>query len=223
MEIELEKSWKEVLKDEMSISYFKDLMVYVEQQYVASGDRIFPKKSEIFQALNLCPIDSVKVVILGQDPYPTKGFAHGLCFSVEETVFPFPKSLNNIFKELENDTGKPIHSNGNLRRWADQGVLLLNTVLTVEEGKPDSHAGKGWERFTDAVLSVINQEQTEIVYLLWGSKAQTKAEKLDAQRNLILKTVHPSPLSAYRGFFGSKHFSQANSYLLAHGKKPIIW
>ena len=223
MEIELEKSWKEALKDEMSTSYFKDLMVYVEQQYVVTGDRIFPKKSELFQALNLCPLDNVRVVILGQDPYPTKGFAHGLCFSVEETVFPFPKSLNNIFKELESDTGKPIHANGNLRRWAEQGVLLLNTVLTVEEGKPDSHAGKGWERFTDAVLSVINQEQTEIVYLLWGSKAKTKAEKLDAQRNLILKTVHPSPLSAYRGFFGSKHFSQANSYLLEHGKKPIIW
>lgn len=223
MEIELEKSWKEALKDEMSTSYFKDLMVYVEQQYVVTGDRIFPKKSELFQALNLCPLDSVKVVILGQDPYPTKGFAHGLCFSVEETVFPFPKSLNNIFKELESDTGKPIPANGNLRRWAEQGVLLLNTVLTVEEGKPDSHAGKGWERFTDAVLSVINQEQTEIVYLLWGSKAQTKAEKMDAQQNLILKTVHPSPLSAYRGFFGSKHFSQANNYLLEHGKKPIIW
>lgn len=223
MEIELEKSWKEVLKDEMSTSYFKDLMAYVEQQYIATGDRIFPKKSELFQALNLCPLDDIKVVILGQDPYPTKGFAHGLCFSVEETVFPFPKSLNNIFKELESDTGKPIPANGNLRRWAEQGVLLLNTVLTVEEGKPDSHAGKGWERFTDAVLSVINQEQTEIVYLLWGSKAQTKAEKLDAERNLILKTVHPSPLSAYRGFFGSKHFSQANSYLLEHGKKPIIW
>lgn len=223
MEIELEKSWKEVLKDEMSTSYFKDLMAYVEQQYIATGDRIFPKKSELFQALNLCPLDDIKVVILGQDPYPTKGFAHGLCFSVEETVFPFPKSLNNIFKELESDTGKPIPANGNLRRWAEQGVLLLNTVLTVEEGKPDSHAGKGWERFTDAVLSVINQEQTEIVYLLWGSKAQTKAEKLDAQRNLILKTVHPSPLSAYRGFFGSKHFSQANSYLLTHGKKPINW
>ena len=223
MEIELEKSWKEVLKDEMSTSYFKQLMAYVEQQYIATGDRIFPKKSELFQALNLCPLDDIKVVILGQDPYPTKGFAHGLCFSVEETVFPFPKSLNNIFKELESDTGKPIPANGNLRRWAEQGVLLLNTVLTVEEGKPDSHAGKGWERFTDAVLSVINQEQTEIVYLLWGSKAQTKAEKLDAERNLILKTVHPSPLSAYRGFFGSKHFSQANSYLLAHGKKPINW
>ena len=223
MEIELEESWKEVLKDEMSTSYFKELMTYVEQQYIATGDRIFPKKSEIFQALNLCPFASVKVVILGQDPYPTKGFAHGLCFSVEETVFPFPKSLTNIFKELESDTGKPIHGNGNLRRWAEQGILLLNTVLTVEEGKADSHAGKGWERFTDAVLSVINQEQTEIVYLLWGSKAQTKAEKLDAQQNLILKTVHPSPLSAYRGFFGSKHFSQANSYLLEHGKKPIIW
>jgi len=223
MEIELEKSWKEALKDELSKSYFKELMAYVEHQYVTTGNRIFPKKSEIFQALNLCPLDSVKVVILGQDPYPTKGYAHGLCFSVEETVFPFPKSLNNIFKELESDTGRPIHSNGNLRRWAEQGVLLLNTVLTVEEGKPDSHAGKGWERFTDAVLSAINQQRTEIVYVLWGSKAQNKAEKLDAKGNLILKTVHPSPLSAYRGFFGSKHFSQTNNYLLEHEKKPIIW
>jgi uracil-DNA glycosylase len=223
MEIELEKSWKEALKDELSKSYFKELMAYVEHQYVTAGNRIFPKKSEIFQALNLCPLDSVKVVILGQDPYPTKGYAHGLCFSVEETVFPFPKSLNNIFKELESDTGRPIHSNGNLRRWAEQGVLLLNTVLTVEEGKPDSHAGKGWERFTDAVLSAINQQRTEIVYVLWGSKAQNKAEKLDAKSNLILKTVHPSPLSAYRGFFGSKHFSQTNNYLLEHEKKPIIW
>ena len=223
MEIELENSWKEALKDEMCQPYFKELMAFLDLQYISTGDCIFPKKSEIFQALNLCPLGSVKVVILGQDPYPTRGFAHGLCFSVEEAVFPYPKSLSNIFKELESDTGKPIHANGNLRRWAEQGVLLLNTVLTVEEGKPDSHAGKGWELFTDAILSAINQQKIEIVYFLWGSKAQNKAVKLDLKHNLVLKTVHPSPLSAYRGFFGSKHFSQANNYLLEIGKTPIIW
>ena len=165
----------------------------------------------------------MKVVILGQDPYPTRGHAHGLCFSVEENVKPFPKSLVNIFKEIESDLGQVFPENGSLVRWAEQGVLLLNAVLTVEEGKPDSHARKGWEQLTDAIITALNNNNDNVVYLLWGSKAQEKASQVDSAKNLILKTVHPSPLSAYRGFFGCKHFSKTNEYLLKNRKSPIIW
>lgn len=223
MEIKLEQSWKEALNVEFSKTYFLDLVAFVKSEYESKKGRIFPKGDQIFRALNDCPLSDVKVVILGQDPYPTRGNAHGLCFSVEEDVRPFPKSLVNIFKEIEADLGLPFPENGSLVRWAEQGVLLLNAVLTVEEGKPESHARKGWEQFTDAVISAVNQNNSQVVYLLWGSKAQEKAAQVDSTNNLILKTVHPSPLSSYRGFLGCKHFSTTNNYLVSNGKKPINW
>lgn len=223
MEIKLEKSWKEALSAEFNKTYFLDLVSFVKSEYESKNGHIFPKGDQIFRALNDCPLSDVKVVILGQDPYPTRGNAHGLCFSVEEDVRPFPKSLVNIFKEIEADLGIPFPDNGSLVRWAEQGVLLLNAVLTVEEGKPESHARKGWEQFTDAVISAVNQNNSQVVYLLWGSKAQEKAAQVNPTNNLILKTVHPSPLSAYRGFLGCKHFSATNNYLVSNGKKPINW
>lgn len=219
----MEDSWKLVLQEEFSKPYFTELTNFVKEQYRLNPGAIFPKGDQIFRALNVCPLKSVKVVILGQDPYPTRGHAHGLCFSVEENVKPFPKSLVNIFKEIESDLGQVFPENGSLVRWAEQGVLLLNAVLTVEEGKPDSHARKGWEQLTDAIITALNNNNDNVVYLLWGSKAQEKASQVDSAKNLILKTVHPSPLSAYRGFFGCKHFSKTNEYLLKNRKSPIIW
>jgi uracil-DNA glycosylase len=223
MEVKMEDSWKLVLQEEFSKPYFTELTNFVKEQYSLKPGAIFPKGDQIFRALNTCPLKNVKVVILGQDPYPTRGHAHGLCFSVEENVKPFPKSLVNIFKEIESDLGQVFPENGSLVRWAEQGVLLLNAVLTVEEGKPESHARKGWEQLTDAIISVLNNNNEHVVYLLWGSKAQEKANQVDSSKNLILKTVHPSPLSAYRGFLGCKHFSKTNEYLLEKGKSPIIW
>lgn len=223
MEVRMEDSWKLVLQEEFSKPYFTELTNFVKEQYRLNPGAIFPKGDQIFRALNVCPLKSVKVVILGQDPYPTRGHAHGLCFSVEENVKPFPKSLVNIFKEIESDLGQVFPENGSLVRWAEQGVLLLNAVLTVEEGKPDSHARKGWEQLTDAIITALNNNNDNVVYLLWGSKAQEKASQVDSAKNLILKTVHPSPLSAYRGFFGCKHFSKTNEYLLKNRKSPIIW
>jgi len=223
MEVKMEDSWKLVLQEEFNKPYFTELTNFVKEQYKLKPGAIFPKGDQIFRALNTCPLKNVKVVILGQDPYPTRGHAHGLCFSVEENVKPFPKSLINIFKEIESDLGQSFPENGSLVRWAEQGVLLLNTVLTVEEGKPDSHARKGWEQLTDAIISALNKNNEHVVYLLWGSKAQEKASQVDSARNLILRTVHPSPLSAYRGFLGCKHFSKANEYILKNGKSPIIW
>ena len=223
MNVRLESSWHEALKLEFEKDYFRQLTDFVRIAYQENPNAIFPKGSQIFRALDLCPLDKVRVVILGQDPYPTRGHAHGLCFSVEEHVRPFPKSLNNIFKELESDLGIPVPPNGDLLRWADQGVLLLNSVLTVSEGQPDSHAGKGWEMFTDAVIRAVSEHREGVVYLLWGSKAQKKAEFVDSNRNLLLKSVHPSPLSAHRGFFGCKHFSLTNSYLSSKGKQSVNW
>lgn len=223
MEIKLHNSWKEALNDEFSKKYFLELVDFVKSEYNLKKGRIFPKGEQIFRALDACPLNEVKVVILGQDPYPTRGNAHGLCFSVEENIRPFPKSLLNIFKEIESDLGIKSPENGSLVRWAEQGVLLLNAVLTVEEGLPESHARRGWEQFTDAVIAAVSAHNQHVVYLLWGSKAQEKAAKVDEQNNLILKTVHPSPLSAYRGFFGCKHFSQTNNYLVSKGKSPINW
>ncbi len=219
----LEKSWELALNEEFKKPYFLDLMKFINSEYTAKQGAIFPEKSTVFQALNLCPIQHVKVVIIGQDPYPTIGHAHGLCFSVERNVQPFPKSLMNIFKEIENDLNVKLPENGNLERWAEQGVLLLNSVLTVEEGKADSHSKKGWEKFTDAIIQKLNEQKEGVVYLLWGSKAQEKGFKVNSDKNLILKSVHPSPLSSYRGFFGSKHFSKTNDYLMRLNKKPIIW
>lgn len=223
MNVKLEESWKKALLNEFEQPYFSALSAFVRQEYASQPNSIFPEGKYIFRALDLCPLNQVKVVILGQDPYPTKGHAHGLCFSVEEHVKPLPKSLQNIYKELFNDIGKPLLSNGSLVSWAEQGVLLLNSVLTVVEGKPESHAGKGWERFTDAVIKVLAEQKKEIVYLLWGSKAQQKAGFVDQTENLVLTSVHPSPLSAHRGFFGSGHFSKTNAYLTEKGKAPINW
>jgi uracil-DNA glycosylase len=223
MNLDLHSSWKEILNDELQKPYYVELTDEVKRLYIDKKGSIFPEVTDIFRAFDLCPLDAVKVVILGQDPYPTKGHAHGLCFSVEPNVRPFPKSLNNIFKEIQDDLGKPIPSDGNLERWAKQGVLLLNSVLTVEDGKPDSHKGLGWEKFTDAVIRKINVQKEGIVIMLWGSKAIAKEEMIDKSKHLILKSVHPSPLSAYRGFFGCKHFSKSNEFLRMMEKPEIDW
>lgn len=223
MEFTIESSWKNALNDELSSSNFLQLMKFVENEYESKKGSILPDKYKVFRALEYCPIEKVKVVILGQDPYPTKGHANGLCFSVESDVFPLPKSLATIFQEIQNDLGLPFPENGNLERWAKQGVLLLNCVLTVEEGKSDSHAKKGWEEFTDAIINVLNERKEGIVYLLWGSKAAKKARNVNEKSNLLLTTSHPSPLSSYRGFLGCKHFSSTNEYLKKHGKDPIQW
>jgi uracil-DNA glycosylase len=223
MDVQIEESWKKALKKEFDKPYFHLLVDFVKKEYKLNPEGVFPRGYEIFRAFDLCPIDKVKVVILGQDPYPTKGHAHGLCFSVEEHVKPFPKSLMNIFKEIELDLGKGIPSNGSLVRWAEQGVLLLNATLTVSAGQPESHAGKGWEIFTDAVVKALSEHREGLVYLLWGSKAQQKASIVDPEENLILRSVHPSPLSAHRGFFGGKHFSKTNDYLRSKGLTEIIW
>ena len=223
MNVRLESSWHNALQKEFEQAYFKKLDKFVQAEYASHTTTVFPTESQVFRALDLCPLNKVKVVILGQDPYPTRGHAHGLCFSVEEHVRPLPRSLNTIFKELEGDLGIPFPPNGNLNRWAEQGVLLLNSVLTVREGQAHSHAGKGWELFTDAVIRTVSEQRNGVVYLLWGAKAQKKAEFVDSNRNLVLKSVHPSPLSAHRGYFGSRHFSQTNDYLFAHGKQTIVW
>ena len=223
MEINLQSDWKEHLHEEFKKTYFKNLMAFVDEEYSHFPDAIFPKKEDVFNAFNVCALSNVRVVILGQDPYPTRGHAHGLSFSVQEEVKPFPKSLKNIFKELERDLAIPFPENGNLLRWANQGVLLLNATLTVREGKPESHANKGWEKFTDFVLQKLMSERRNVVYLLWGSKAQSKADFINSNDNLVLKAPHPSPLSAHRGFFGCKHFSLANEYLKETGGEVIQW
>lgn len=223
MEVLIESSWGEVLKSEFQKEYFAKLADFVRTEYNTHPGSVFPKGNEIFKAFEACPFDQVKVVILGQDPYPTRGHAHGLCFSVASTVKPLPKSLQNIFKELELEGFSIQGRNGDLSSWARQGVLLLNTVLTVREGSPESHAKQGWELFTDAVIRTLNEKHKNLVYLLWGSKAQQKAMEVDGNANLILRSVHPSPLSVYRGFFGCNHFKQANEYLKQNGKTPIEW
>ncbi|GAB5416021.1 MAG: uracil-DNA glycosylase [Crocinitomicaceae bacterium] len=223
MEVTIEFSWKKALQSEFSKRYFESLVAFVKSEYQKYPGAIFPHGNQIFRAFDSCPLDKVKVVILGQDPYPTKGHAHGLCFSCDAHVKPLPKSLHNIFKELKSDLDIDPRTSGDLNFWAEQGVLLLNATLTVREGQPESHAGKGWEIFTDAVINALNEQQSNVVYLLWGSKAQRKAENVDASKNLILKAPHPSPLSAYRGFFGCKHFSQCNEYLKQNGREVIQW
>lgn len=220
MDVKIAESWKAVLEDEFRKGYFTDLADFVRKEYTRV--RVFPQGRNIFRAFDKCPFDRLKVVVIGQDPYHGIGQANGLCFSVNEGI-EFPPSLQNIFKEVHDDTGAPIPQSGNLDRWAEQGVLLLNAVLTVRAHEAASHAGMGWERFTDAVVRAIADHKAGIVYMLWGSYAQKKASFVDPANNLILKTVHPSPLSAYRGFFGSRHFSQANSYLQSLGKTPINW
>lgn len=208
------------MKDEFAKSYFADLVEFVKTEYART--RVFPPGRNIFRAFDKCPFDRVKVVVIGQDPYHGPGQANGLCFSVNDGV-PFPPSLQNIFQEVHTDTGTPVPLSGNLDRWAEQGVLLLNAVLTVRQHEAASHAGMGWERFTDAVVNALATRREGLVYMLWGSYAQKKASFVDARRNCILKAVHPSPLSAYRGFFGCRHFSQANRYLAERGLEPINW
>ena len=220
MEVKIAQDWKEILASEFEKPYFEELTQFVRDEYAAH--RIYPRGSNIFRAFDKCPFDKLKVVIIGQDPYHGPGQAHGLCFSVADGV-PFPPSLQNIFKEVHADTGADIPLSGNLDRWAEQGVLLLNAVLTVREHEAASHAGRGWETFTDAVVRAVAERKEGVVYMLWGSYAQRKGAIADPSRNLILKAVHPSPLSAYRGFLGCRHFSQANTYLESLGREPIKW
>jgi uracil-DNA glycosylase len=221
MDVKIEKSWKNILAVEAEKPYFKQLMDFVTKEYKEQS--VFPIEANLFRAFNVCPFDKVKVVILGQDPYHTKGMADGLCFSVPSTVSKLPPSLKNILKELEVDLGVQQQSNGDLTSWAEQGVLLINTVLTVREGLADSHADKGWGQFTDAVISALNTRKTGVVYVLWGSKAQSKEKELNHTENLILMAPHPSPLSSYRGFFGCKHFSKTNEYLRSKSVEEIKW
>ena len=220
MNVRIAEDWREVLQPEFDKPYFEQLVEFVREEY-AKG-QVFPQGSNIFRAFDKCPLDRLKVVIIGQDPYHGEGQANGLCFSVNDGV-AFPPSLQNIFKEVSSDMGVPIPQSGNLDRWAEQGVLLLNAVLTVRAHEAASHAGRGWETFTDAVVRAIAERKQGVVYMLWGSYAQKKGAMADPTRNLILKAVHPSPLSVYRGFFGSRHFSQANAYLQSIGKEPIVW
>lgn len=220
LEVKIEQSWKALLQEEFDKPYFAELTEFVRAEY--KSYRIYPPGSQIFNAFNLCPFDKVKVVIIGQDPYHGPGQAHGLCFSVNDGV-PFPPSLRNIFKEVNADTGAPIPQSGNLTRWATQGVLLLNATLTVREHSAGSHQRRGWETFTDAVIRIISEQKSKVVFILWGAYAQSKASLIDSSRHLVLRSVHPSPLSAHAGFFGNHHFSLANDYLVRNGLTSIDW
>lgn len=216
-----DKSWAEALLPEFDKEYMRSLKSFLRAEK-GNGKVIFPHSSLWFNALKSTPLDRVKVVILGQDPYPTPGHAHGLCFSVMPDVSPLPKSLVNIFQELKDDVGI-INHNGNLQNWANQGVLLLNSVLTVERGLPNSHQGKGWEIFTDRVISVVNALERPVVFVLWGAYAQKKGAVIDASHHMVIRSPHPSPLSAYRGFFGSRPFSKINNFLAQNGYAEIDW
>ena len=220
MNVKIEQSWKDALSTEFNKDYFIKLTNFVRAEYL-SGHAVYPAPKNIFNAFNLCPLDNVKIVIIGQDPYHEPNQAHGLCFSVLPPT-PVPPSLQNIYKEIESDIGHPSVTNGDLTHWATQGVLLLNATLTVRAHTAASHAGHGWEEFTDSVIRTLGTREN-IVYMLWGSYAQKKAAFVNPNKNLILKSAHPSPLSAYRGFFGNRHFSRANEYLQQHGKTPIEW
>jgi uracil-DNA glycosylase len=220
MDVKIERSWKSCLEDEFEKPYFEQLTGFVRDEYIKHT--VYPPGALIFNAFEHCPFDKVKVVLLGQDPYHEPGQAHGLCFSVLKGT-RFPPSLINIFKEIQLDLGKPIPENGDLTRWADQGVLLLNATLTVRAHTAGSHQNKGWETFTDAAIQRLATQREHIVYILWGSYAQRKGAIIDATKNLVLQSPHPSPLSASRGFFGNKHFSKANEYLVATGQEPIEW
>lgn len=220
MDVEINSSWKEVLQTEFGKAYFEQLITFVKQEYATKT--IYPPEKLIFNAFDQCPFDQVKVVIIGQDPYHGPGQAHGLCFSVNDGV-PHPPSLINIFKEIERDLNIPIPSSGNLEAWAKQGVLLLNATLTVEAHKAGSHQAKGWEQFTDAVIQQLNAHREQLVFILWGAYAQKKGAIIDRSKHLVLEAVHPSPLSAYRGFIGCGHFSATNKYLIEKAKEPIRW
>lgn len=220
MEVKINPAWKAVLQEEFDKEYFENLTAFVRNEYKTK--LTFPPANMIFNAFDQCPFEQVNVVIIGQDPYHGDGQAHGLCFSVNDGV-QFPPSLINIFKEIERDLGKPMPSTGNLTRWAQQGVLLLNATLTVQAHQAGSHQGRGWETFTDSVIKILAEKTEHVVFMLWGSYAQKKGAVIDTRKHLVLKSVHPSPLSAYRGFIGNNHFSLANQYLREHGKKEIEW
>ena len=220
MDVKIESSWKLRLANEFNAPYFEQLTNFVRDAY--THHQIFPPAKLIFNAFNLCPFDQVKVVIIGQDPYHGLGQAHGLSFSVNEDI-PLPPSLKNIYQEIRSDLGIQPLSHGNLERWAKQGVLLLNATLTVQANLAGSHQKKGWETFTDSAIKAVAEEKEHVVFLLWGNYAQQKAKYIDRTKHLVLRAVHPSPLSAHRGFFGCKHFSQANQYLKEHGLEPINW
>jgi uracil-DNA glycosylase len=221
-EVKIEPSWKEALKGEFEKPYFAELTKFVRDEYKSAT--VYPSPKFIFHAFELCPFDKIRVVILGQDPYHGAGQAHGLCFSVPENV-AVPPSLQNIYKEIQADLGvkPPSTYMGNLERWAEQGVLLLNATLTVRASSPGSHQHKGWEEFTDAVIRALSEQKEHLVFILWGKYAQEKGAHIDSKKHLVLKAAHPSPFSAYNGFFGCKHFSKTNEYLQAHGEKPIEW
>ncbi|WP_069864223.1 uracil-DNA glycosylase [Pseudomonas citronellolis] len=219
--IKLEESWKSALREEFDKPYMRELGEFLRKEK-AAGKVIYPPGPLIFNALNSTPLDKVKVVIIGQDPYHGPGQAHGLCFSVQPGV-PAPPSLQNIYKELQRDLNVPIPNHGYLQHWAEQGVLLLNTSLTVEQARAGSHAQAGWQQFTDRVIEVVNERCDGVVFLLWGSHAQSKQKLIDPRKHLILKSAHPSPLSAYRGFLGNGHFSRTNKFLEQNGKTPIDW
>lgn len=220
MNVRIESSWKEKLAPEFKKEYFIRLTDFVRQEY--KTNIIYPPAGLIFNSFDLCPFDSVRAVIIGQDPYHGAGQAHGLCFSVRDGV-DYPPSLINIFREIESDMGYKPFSSGNLTRWASQGVLLLNATLTVRAHNPGSHQRKGWEEFTDSVINALNKERENIAFFLWGAYAQKKGSSIDRTKHLVLESVHPSPLSASRGFFGNKHFSRCNEYLLKYGLKQIDW
>jgi len=220
MDVKIEKSWEEQLKCEFEKPYFNALVEFVREEYAKHP--VYPPPTQIFHAFDVCPFDEVKVVIIGQDPYHGKGQANGLCFSVNEGVRT-PPSLKNIYKEIRNDLGKEIPESGNLDGWAKQGVLLLNATLTVCAKSPGSHQHKGWEEFTDAAIKVLSEKRKDLVFMLWGAYAQKKGQVIVDSKHLILKSSHPSPFSADRGFFGNKHFSKANEYLEKHGINPIDW
>ncbi|MGB3184020.1 MAG: uracil-DNA glycosylase [Cyclobacteriaceae bacterium] len=220
MDVNMEASWKEKLAPEFSKPYFQNLVAFVKNEY--SRYTVYPPGKRIFAAFDHCPFDQVRVVIIGQDPYHGPGQANGLCFSVRDGM-PMPPSLVNVFKEIKSDLGREIPPSGNLERWADQGVLLLNATLTVRANSAGSHQKKGWEEFTDAVIRTVSAEKDDVVFLLWGAYAQKKGEIIDEGKHCVLKSAHPSPFAANRGFFGNKHFSQANAYLAENGKPQIDW
>lgn len=220
MEVKIEDTWKTALSEVFKTDFFNELRNFIREEYTSA--KVFPPGKEIFNAFWHCPLPKVKVVILGQDPYHGPGQAHGLSFSVKPGV-PFPPSLLNIFKEIKQDLGQDLPPDGDLTRWADQGVFLLNATLTVRAHQAGSHQGKGWESFTDEVIKVISSERENVVFLLWGAYAQKKAELIDASKHLILKAPHPSPLSAHRGFLGCGHFSKTNTFLKEKGLEPIRW
>ncbi len=221
MNVAIEPSWKSVLQDEFELPYFQNLSSKVREFYLGSVP-VYPPPKLVFHAFDLCPFDPVRVVILGQDPYHGPGQAHGPGFSVQDGI-ALPPSLLNIYKELRDDLGVPMRSSGNLESWAKQGILLLNATLTVEAHKAGSHQRLGWEQFTDAVIQKVSDEKEHIVFILWGRYAQEKGKIIDTSKHHIIKSAHPSPLSAYNGFFGSKPFSTTNMYLEAHGHPPIVW